>query len=181
MLNVSLDLLKDGFPAISKSIGQYLAEGGAFCLEANGHESGILLRVEGIYSESLKLFWSEDIDAQTRRAWNDGKEATEYGATAISLVIIKTLTPYTIIERSFQGTGFDYWLGTGEYDESLLPFEQRKAKLEISGIWKETMGNTVEARIRAKKNQITAASDDGLPALVIVVEFGAPKAKTDAI
>ncbi len=177
MLELSLDILNEGFPAISKSIGRYLAEGAAFCLESNGHKTGVLLKVEGDYQTSLKLHWSEHVDDQVKRAWNDGKEATEYGATAIALVLIKALTPYTVIERSFQGTGFDYWLGTGIYDENLLPFQQRKARLEVSGIWKEAGSNTVEARLKIKRSQIQTITNDGMPALVIVVEFGTPKAK----
>ena len=177
MLEATLDRLREGFPAISKSIGQYLAEGGAFCFEANGHKPGVALKVEGDYPETIELSWSNVVDSQVARAWNDSQEATEYGATAVAIVILSKLTPYTIIERSFKGTGFDYWLGTGEYDENLLPFQQRKAKLEVSGIWKESESNTVDARIRLKRQQIELAGEEGLSAFIIVVEFGTPKAK----
>ena len=71
----------------------------------------------------------------------------------------------------------DYWLGTGEYDENLLPFEQRKAKLEVSGIWKESESNTINARIRLKRKQLTQFNFENLPGVIIVVEFGAPQAK----
>jgi len=177
MLKTTLDRLKKGFPAISKNIGAYLAEGGAFCLEANGHQPGVVLVVEGDYPESMELYWSTAVDAQVARSWNDSQEATEYGATAIAIIILTALTPYTIIERSFKGTGFDYWLGSGEYDENLLPFQQRKAKLEVSGIWKESGNNTVDARVRLKRQQIELAGEEGLSAFIIVVEFGTPKAK----
>lgn len=146
-------------------------------MEANGHKPGVVLKVEGEYKAFLTVYWSENIDDQVKRAWNDSKEATEYGATAIALLLIKTLTPYTVIERSFQGTGFDYWLGTGVYDENQLPFQQRKARLEISGIWKAAGSNTVEARLQIKRNQLQAISDQGMPAFIIVVEFGTPKSK----
>ena len=177
MLEATMDRLREGFPAISKSIGQYLAEGGAFCLEANGHQPGVALEIEGDYAETIELYWSNVVDSQVARAWNDSQEATEYGATAIAIIILSKLTPYTIIERSFKGTGFDYWLGTGEYDENLLPFQQRKAKLEVSGIWKESESNTVDARVSLKRRQIELGDEDGLPAIIIVVEFGTPKAK----
>lgn len=177
MVEADLNLLKEGFPAISKTIGKYLAEGGAYCMEANGHQSGVLLRVEGDYEATIRLTWSENIDAQIERSWNDSQEATEFGAMSIAIIILKKLTDYTIIERSFRGTGFDYWLGTGEYDENLLPFEQRKARLEISGIWKETSSNTVDARISLKQKQLEVSDSTQLPGLVIVVEFGTPKAK----
>ena len=177
MLNATLDRLREGFPAISKNIGKYLAEGGAFCLEANGHRPGVVLKIEGDYPETIELFWSNVIDSQVARAWNDSQEATEYGATAVAITILSKLAPYTIIERSFKGTGFDYWLGIGKYDENLLPFQQRKAKLEVSGIWKESETNTVDTRIRLKRQQIELGEEDGLPAIIIVVEFGTPKSK----
>lgn len=56
MLEATLDRLKEGFPAISKSIGQYLAEGGAFCLDANGHKPGVALEIEGDYPETIELY-----------------------------------------------------------------------------------------------------------------------------
>jgi hypothetical protein len=68
-------------------------------------------------------------------------------------------------------------LGVSEYDENLLPFEQRKARLEISGIWKESESNTVDARVRLKRKQLEQSDSTLMPALVIVVEFGTPKVK----
>ncbi len=177
MLEATLDRLKEGFPALSKSIGQYLAEGGAFCLEAHRHKSGVAIEIMGDYSETIELYWSNVVDSQVTRAWNDSQEATEYGAAAIAIVILSKLTSYSIIERSFKGTGFDYWLGEGEYDENLLPFQQRKAKLEVSGIWKESETNTVDARVSLKRRQIDFRGEDNFPAIIIVVEFGTPKAK----
>lgn len=177
MLEANLENLKKGFPAISKSIGQYLAEGGAYCLEMNGHASGVVLLVEGDFNEPMKLFWQDEVNDQVKRAWNESQEATEYGATAIALMILQQLTEYTVIERSFTGTGFDYWLGTGEYDENLLPFVQRKARLEISGIWKASANNTIDARVQLKRKQLEQSDATLLPGLIIVVEFGTPTAK----
>jgi hypothetical protein len=125
----------------------------------------------------MKLFWQDEVNDQVKRAWNESQEATEYGATAIALMILQQLTEYTVIERSFTGTGFDYWLGTGEYDENLLPFVQRKARLEISGIWKASANNTIDARVQLKRKQLEQSDATLLPGLIIVVEFGTPTAK----
>ncbi len=133
--------------------------------------------VSGTYDQNLQLEWGLHVDSQVKRSWNDLQEATEYGAVGIALILLKKLTHYTVIERSFKGTHFDYWLGTGEYDENLLPFEQRKAKLEVSGIWKASKSNTLEARTQIKLRQIRKSLDEALPAIVIVVEFGTPASK----
>ena len=46
---------------------------------------------------------------QTFRTWADLQEATEYGATAISVLLAKKELGYEVVERSVKGTGI--WLG----------------------------------------------------------------------
>ncbi len=79
-----------------------------------------------------------------------------------------------IVERSYIGTYVDYILGEMSDDDS---FFLQKAKLEVSGIGKETPTNTVNQRIRVKLNQVQKSADKELPSYIIVVEFGSPKAK----
>jgi hypothetical protein len=122
------------------------------------------------------LTWTTITD-QALRTWNDLQEATEYGATAIAVLLAKKEIGYAVIERSMKGTGIDYWMG----DESDGPPFQSKARLEISGILK-VQGNdsavrrAVTARVRQKLRQ-TGPSSNPLPAYVIVVEFGMPLAE----
>jgi hypothetical protein len=105
-----------------------------------------------------------------RRCWNDQQEATEYGAVGIAVLLLKRFHRYSAIERSFKGTGFDYWLG--ENDDLLF---QKKARLEVSGIIRGN-ASQVENRVVSKLKQ-TDVSDGQLPAYVAVVEFGNPLAK----
>ncbi|WP_245912210.1 hypothetical protein [Brunnivagina elsteri] len=104
------------------------------------------------------------------RCWNDEEFTTEQAAYGIAFLIIRELTELTVIERSCQGTGFDYWLGTSAIDGE-LPF-QKKVRLEVSGIRK---GNSsrIKARVKQKKEQ-TKPSDGQFPAYVIVLEFSTP-------
>ena len=81
-------------------------------------------------------------------------------------------TELTVIERSRKGTRFDYLLGT---KDSPGPYLQKKACLEVSGIRQGTDAN-IDSRVKEKLNQIRR-SDIMLPGYVVVVEFGAPKAK----
>ena len=92
------------------------------------------------------------------------------GATGVAVLLAKQETDHVVIERSVKGTGIDYWLG----DASDAPLFQRKARLEISGI---LQGNdrAVGARVRQKLRQV-ARSNCVLPAFVVVVEFGKPRA-----
>lgn len=173
---LNIDLLTEETPAISKNVGNYLSEAAVHCLNKNNHHTGTVLEVSGTIFKKFSVRWTEAIDESIERSWGDSREAVEYGATALAFLLLRKLTNYTIIERSFQGTGFDYWLSTTPFDDSQPPFHQRKAKLEVSGILSERLGNSIERRLKEKVKQIEM-SDSPLPAIIVVVEFGVPKAK----
>lgn len=64
------------------------------------------------------------------------------------------------------------WLG--QEDVLYIP---KEARLEVSGLNKEKVGNTVNMRIGQKKRQITSSDKPNLPGWIIVVEFTTPKSK----
>jgi len=81
-------------------------------------------------------------------------------------------TEFEAVERASTTTGIDYWLG---YKDNLNnPFE-RAGRLEVSGILKETVNNTVKMRIQRKLSQ-TLPTDHMFRVYVVVVEFGKPYA-----
>ncbi len=171
---LNLDHLKQGTPGITEAVGAYLAQATSFFLEENGHKSGVILEVVGLYKEDFKVIWSDKVNERVRRSWKDKIEATEYAAVGIATLLSESLLNLTIVERSYIGTFVDYILGEMSADDS---FFLQKAKLEISGIGKETPTNTINQRIRVKLNQVQKSADKELPSYVIVVEFGRPKAK----
>ena len=59
------------------------------------------------------------------------------------------------------------------------PLFTPKARLEVSGIMRETDGNTAELRYRQKTAQTAKSDDMLLPAYISVVEFSTPKAIFD--
>ncbi len=170
--NNTLDLndLRDGLPALTSSLGGAFAEAGAVCLESEGHELGVAIVVSGDFDERFQLYWPS-VDDQARKCHNDPQEATERGACGIAILLIRTLTEFTVVERSFKSTGIDYWLG---HEDDALPF-QNKARLEVSGI-RNGASQVVERRVRQKLLQ-TAPSDGPLPAFIVVVEFSNPLSK----
>ena len=170
---LNLNELNDGLPAITPQWGSALAQAAGVCLESQDHSRGVLLRVIGYASNTYALIWPP-IDDQARRSWADPQEATEYGATAVAVLLVKRETGYEVVERSAKGTGIDYWLG---HEADGPPF-QDKARLEISGILNaEGDGREVERvvarRVREKLVQ-TQPTDGALPAFVVVIEFGSP-------
>ena len=170
MNKIKLNKLENGLPGISANWGKFLAEAGAFCLDNSGHKSGIELEIDT--NDKTTIEWTNEITTQIRRSWNDPREATEFGATSIAILLALENTDYTIIERSMIGTGFDYSLGTVENE---LIFK-KTARLEISGILSGKM-STIKNRVKKKIKQTTLSDNSGLPAYIAVIEFSKPFAK----
>jgi len=171
MRKLNLDDLKLGQPSISKIMATFLVEATVICLVLNGHQSGVTLTVTGDITEKFQLLWSDKVSLQKIRTWKDKNEATEYGASAIAILLIFVLDRLVIKERLPQNDIADYSLRT-------LQSEEPKGKLEVSGIWKETKTNTAKTRVRVKLNRLNKSSSaQKLPVYVIVTEFSSPKSK----
>ena len=177
MKKLNLEILKMGIPVISEKTGAFLAEAAAICLTLNGYESGVQLKVEGVIQETFLVEWNDEVTKSVLESWNDAREATEFGATALALLLLLERTDFTHFIRAYQGTGIDYWLGKGKYTGEKIPNAARKGRLEISGILKATKGNTINMRIAQKKKQVNKTNNTNLPVYVVVVEFSQPKAK----
>jgi hypothetical protein len=119
-------------PGWSITFGATCADAAAVCLDAQGHQSPVILQISGIQPSEIELQWNA-INYTMRRFNADREVATEYGAYGIAALIMPHLTNLTIIERSVKGKGFgfDFWLGSIDDADSLF---QRKARLEVSGI-----------------------------------------------
>ena len=106
-----------------------------------------------------------------RNTYADEEYATEHAAYGVAFLLVLGQTDYTVMAKSRRGTGFDYWLGTGEDDRG-LPFHE-KERLEVSGI-RSGDETQIKARVNQKLKQVRRSDDTRLPALVIVVEFSHP-------
>ncbi|MEK7254714.1 MAG: hypothetical protein AAB316_08220 [Bacteroidota bacterium] len=176
MRELKLDTLKNGLPGLTEMMGAYFLEAAIVALTKNGHQSGTILKVKGDFKESFQLKWSSALDKPTLGSWKNEQKVAELGAVAISLLLLLELTDYNGFEESGSGTGIDYWLSNAESEDH--PFHnQRKARLEISGILKASRNNDIAARIRLKKRQVKLSDHTNLPAYIAIVEFGEPKSK----
>ena len=159
-------------PGISPGFGSSLAEAGAVCFDNQKHQEGVAITISGDFQGEYPVFW-QTIDDQMRRCWNDAEEATEHGAYGVAILLIVTLTEYTVIQRSSKTTGFDYWLG--KKDDDGLPFI-KEARLEVSGI-RNGAESTVNSRVNQKLLQVSPTDETKLPAYIVVVEFSKPQSK----
>ena len=94
-----LNELENGLPGISKSWGKFLCEASSHCLSLKNHASGVEMQVKGNSETVYRFFWSNEISEQTRKAWNDTQELTEYGATGIAIFLIQEMTEFMVIRR----------------------------------------------------------------------------------
>jgi hypothetical protein len=89
--------------------------------------------------------------------------------------LIREITNYTAIKRAAKTTGIDYWLGFKKEDKNSI-FSMADARLEISGILRESGSNTLKNRIKIKLHQIQS-SNYIFPVFVSIIEFSYPKAE----
>ena len=84
---------------MSPEVGGSLAQAGGVCLDSQRHFPGVVLPVTGLSRANYSLIWAP-IDDQARNSWNDDQEATEYGASAIAVLLVHSQLGYTIASRA---------------------------------------------------------------------------------
>lgn len=170
---INIDEILNGMPGITPVEGADLLENSIVMMHRSGHKSPTHMTLEGKLNDVVVLHWNDTFNEQMDRTYADHQENTERAAVCLSVVLAKHLTGHTVLIRSRKGTGFDYMLGDEE--DVFLP----KARLEISGIERETPNNTMQVRFNKKTEQVKPTDSTGLPAYISVIEFSNPKALFD--
>lgn len=149
-MHLTLEELQDTLVCFTSGQREVLKENSIVALESQKHKSGCSLILEGDENKEFSLEWNSDFK---RAGYKERKKYTEKGAEALSFLLAMKLTPYDIVEESTIGTGIDYWLGFNENHEKYDDFHLYHARLEISGILKETKTNKLQKRVQEKKEQ----------------------------
>lgn len=171
--DININSLKDIATEMSSIQCNFWAENCAIALQELQKQQGELLIVNGDISLQFRLFWTIP---ESTNGYKEPRDWLKYGAVAISCFLVREITEYSVIEESPQGTGFDYWLGYDESSPNFDPDNFYQARLEISGIAKESKSNTINSRSLKKKKQTKRSDHLGIPAFVSVIEFKTPKA-----
>ncbi len=172
-----IDKLKGGISGISSTYGAFLAEAIAVCLAAAGHKPSVRLKVEGDFEAEFELEWEQKIGSAELSSWRDLKEATEYAAMGLAVLLISALTTYRVFQRNEQGEDADFTMQElSEPNSTPLEIVQ-KAYMEVSGILSESLTNTLNIRISAKTKGLEKRMKPSPPVFIAVVEFSIPKAK----
>ncbi len=168
---MDLDRLSIGIMGLSPIICTHFMQACAECLDHHNHAEEISFSKTNGPEKSYILSWGKNPE-DVKRGLKDTQETTEWGATAIALLVAEEFSGCTIAERSKKGTGFDWWLGNDDDDFGIF---QNKARLEISGILEENKNNTIEKRIKEKIAQTKFSNSTGLKAHISVTDFKGPK------
>lgn len=179
MIELRLETLDSGIPALTPKRAGVHMEACVWCLKECGHDNGVKLKAveEQVGSCFYKVTWPKkliDIDA-IYRAYNKD-DGPEDGAIAIALLLIREKTDYTAIRRSVTKTGIDYWLGYKNNQKGQI-FGWENARLEVSGILRQSPTNKIKYRVSKKIEQTKQSDYASFPAYVIVIEFSQPLAK----
>ena len=169
-----LEQLFEDLPGVTRAGAESCYEAIVICLEHHSHMSGARADVRDLDKSiaTFDLLWARQIEDTTRRAWGEPRNAVELAAVGLAHVLMPMFTQYTLIQRSNVGEGIDYWLG---FKDDVIQFKfQRKGRLEISGILDAPRLGQVTRRVREKMEQTARSDYTGLPAFVIVTEFGRP-------
>lgn len=184
-ISFNLDNLSERIPAIPGDANAYHGFMCRICLDDQSHPSGVILNVHWQREITPVIIqWSGEVSERDKRGARDERKATDYGACALTLLFIDYFTDYTAYEQSVTGDTIDYFLAPKAMlaellqEETLIfnaPGTYPIAYLESSGIRCENEGNTVNARIAAKKRRLNTTED--LPTFIAVIEFSKPYAK----
>jgi uncharacterized protein (DUF2126 family) len=159
----------------------FLKENCIVCMAAGGHSSGVRMNVDVGASEAREVVvtWSGVLTPVIEANYRDLRRRTDHGACAIALLLVPALTGYTMIAQSATGDGVDYYLIRDADDDLIF---NGSARLEVSGIHRESDGNAVSDRLAEKRRRLqkiakrSASSIADPPTYVCIVEFGTPKA-----
>lgn len=161
---IDLAVFARGTVALSTRCCADLAEQAAFCLEYKGHTSGVPLRAG---EKTVEMTW-EPLDPRAGNSHNDLQVATENGAVALAIEMVRGGTNLEVVRRSRKGPGFDWHLGP----KSDGPAFAQTHCLEVSGILDST-DYLLDYRLKQKVRQ----AGKGVPGFAVVIGFAAPSAK----
>lgn len=161
--------------ALAPGYATAMLEAAVVCLDDQAHQSGqelpVTLNDRGD-KNAIQLHWNLEITANIRKSYQEPSRTTDYGAMCIAVLLSTLLVKNcNAVEPTVGNNGFDFYL-CDEEDE----YNFYLARLEVSGIRKESKTNTVEKRVSIKKQQTRRSDNSGLPAYICVTEFGTPKA-----
>jgi hypothetical protein len=169
-ISINLEQLRENLDFIVTSMSAYMCDCLVACLSEENHKAGLILKVETEDKEyNFQLEWTTKITPHLIGATRDEERTTEWAAMGIAVLLARELTEYSCIFTRRKGEGIDFCLSNNGEIFSC------DARLEVSGIRKESATNTLEKRLRIKKRQTERSDTSNKPAFISITEFSEPK------
>ena len=171
---LNIESLRESISGIIPSFGSLMADCAIFALASQGHRSGVTFAVNSnTEKKEYQLLWETIMGLWAARSMNDEQRTTEFAAMGLGILLTLNLTPYQHFTVARRPSGVDFWLY--EVEPESLDFSTADARLEISGIAKESVGNTLAMRFMVKKNQVRRYAGQAMPTWIALIEFGDPQ------
>jgi hypothetical protein len=168
--SLNLEELRGNLDFIVSSMSAYMCDCLIVCFKEENHSSGLVMKVETEAKQySYKLHWTTPVTRYLIGATQDTERTTEWAAMGLALLFARELTDYPYICTRRKGEGVDFCLSKNSQEFSC------DARLEVSGIRKESPKNTIEGRLRIKKRQTERSDDKNTPVFISITEFSEPK------
>lgn len=163
-----LSRLATASPKLTSEVGTTFAQAATVVLEQMGLRAPI--RMVAKVRRRTRAFDIQPllVTEAMRSTHAELGRATEEGAYAIAILLAREVDGLVVTSRAKIGEGVDWWL-TSNPDQ---PFTHR---LEVSGTTQDRPG-VVAARVTVKDRQSKRSDASKVPAIVVVVDFRAPKA-----
>jgi hypothetical protein len=169
-LSLNLEQLRDNLDYLVASMSAYMCDCLVVCLSEENQKSGLILKVETDDKEqTFRIEWTTEITPHLIGATRDEERTTEWAAMGLALLLVRELTDYPYICTSHKKTGIDFFLSKSATEMN------RDARLEISGIRKESLTNTIKRRLVIKKRQTEPSDALNMPVFISITEFSQPK------
>jgi hypothetical protein len=101
MKQLHLGLLsQQKIPGLSVALGNFLAEAIAVCLSLNHHSNKTIITIEGSVNDTYQITWSDNLSDDILGSWKDLKEATEYAACGLALLLVDDIMRFKNVTRN---------------------------------------------------------------------------------
>ncbi len=177
MSDIFLEEITSGIDWLAIGLATTMHECAVLTLEEMSHRDPVdfvVVKSPSNTEEPFRLRWVLTTTEHMKRSYQDEHRKTDHAAMCVSILLTQRLSQFSKFTSSEKGNGFDFWLELDESDES-DNFIQN-ARLEISGIRRETQTNKPEYRLKEKVARLKKYDQDTTPVYIGIIEFSAPKA-----
>lgn len=176
-MDIFLEEITNGIDWLASGLVTTMHECAVLTLEEMSHQDPVDFVVTMSPSsseEQFRLRWVLTTTEHMKRSYQDEHRKTDHAAMCVAILLTKIKSPFSKFTSSPKGNGYDFWLEKDDDDDSENFIEN--ARLEISGIRRETQTNKPAYRLTEKLERLKKYTQDTTPVYIGVVEFSAPKA-----